>query len=84
MSRVMQRTWPYGTKRRARVLERSTAKVGGQTVRVMVLEELDRKEAHVLVGNECCDAGANRGDEGTLTFTQGGPTGGYWKFSKTV
>jgi hypothetical protein len=23
------------------------------------------------------------GDEGTITFTQGGPTGGYWQFSPT-
>lgn len=38
-------------------------------------------EGHILArGAE--DETAEVGDLGTLTFTEGGPTGGYWKFRK--
>lgn len=72
------RTWPYGTTRKGTViisLFRNPSPIPKQ----MVKDDLN--EAHVLVG-DACDKTAVGGDTGTLTFTQGGPTGGYWKFTK--
>jgi len=42
----------------------------------------DHGETHFCIGEQCADSTAHDGDEGTLTFTEGGPTGGYWKFQK--
>lgn len=39
-------------------------------------------EAHILVGDSATDQDAKEGDKGTLTFTEGGPTGGFWKFER--
>lgn len=76
------RTWPYGTTRRAIVLKSNLRPVGipdhvasGQLLR----DELG--EGHVCVG-DAGDQAAIAGETGTLTFTKGGPTGGYWKFQK--
>jgi hypothetical protein len=41
----------------------------------------DQNEGHILIGG-AEDKTAEVGDTGTLTFTEGGPTGGYWKFKK--
>ncbi len=72
------RTWPYGTKHRGRVLR--TEKQGNTSAQFV--EDLTAKrEGHILVGS-AGDRTANDGDEGDLVFMQGGPTGGYWKFTK--
>lgn len=69
-------TWPYGTTRRGRVIH-SFASIGARGM----LVECERGEGHVLLG-DAGDISAGIGDYGTLTFTEGGPTGGYWKFTK--
>lgn len=76
-------TYPYGTTRRATVLKTSWRPAGlnprapsGQ----LLMDEVG--EGHICVGDTCADPTAKVGDKGTLTFTQGGPTGGYWKFVK--
>lgn len=75
-------THPYGTKRRGTVKIANWRPAGldprassGQ----LIIDELN--EGHVCVGGSG-DQTAKEGDTGTLTFTKGGPTGGYWKFVK--
>ena len=77
------KTWPYGTTRRAKVemvrfhpRELAVEASDGQ----LLVDELG--EMHICVGEQCADFTASEGDLGTLTFTQGGPTGGYWRFVK--
>lgn len=73
---VTTKTWPYGTKRLGTVHINITTREGWVQ---LVID--DTNEAHVLVGG-AGDRQAGQGDTGTLTFTEGGPTGGYWKFEK--
>ena len=70
------KTWPYGTIKQARVLGVKNFTDGTQ---VAVLEEVGTREAFILhqMPEQIAD-----GDSGIITFTQGGPTGGYWKFAK--
>jgi len=71
---VETKTWPYGTTRLGKV-ESITLVYGWHIVKD------DQNEGHILTGG-ARDASAKVGDKGTLTFTKGGPTGGYWKFKK--
>jgi hypothetical protein len=66
------RTWPYGTTRTAKVIEAGT--------QVNPVEDSEN-EGHVLM-NGAQDDTAKVGDTGKLIFTKGGPTGGFWKFTK--
>lgn len=78
------KTWPYGTKRRARVLKANWRPEGldpRAPAGMLLMDNLD--EAHICVGS-AADSDAKEGDTGLLTFTQGGPTGGYWQFKKDV
>ena len=68
------RTWPYGTVLEVKVVERVIA--GG--ARALICTEPKSGEGFVLFGDK---SDAKPGDTGTITFTQGGPTGGYWKYS---
>jgi hypothetical protein len=68
------RTWPYGTTRKANVM----SVVKGEAGPIYVVLD-DRNEAHVLIG-QVIEPNPRPGTDGTLTFVQGGPTGGYWKF----
>lgn len=70
------KTWPYGTQRRAKVLDVVTRR-GGRT---LIVGD-DANEAHILVGT---GSQGSKGDEGVIEFLQGGPMGGYWKFTKTT
>lgn len=70
------RTWPYGTTRKGTLENIVRGRDGTAHV---VLD--DHNEGHVLVAG-AQDKSAKEGDTGTLTFTKGGPTGGYWKFKK--
>lgn len=76
------RTWPYGTTRRG-VVQKTNWRPPGLPASAgsgqLIVDDLN--EGHICVG-ECGDATAKEGDSGTLTFTKGGPTGGYWKFVK--
>jgi hypothetical protein len=76
-------THPYGTTRKATVKFSfaSTSTTHGPGPRSVQLATDELGEGHILVAG-ACDPTAKDGDTGTLTFTQGGPTGGYWKFTK--
>jgi hypothetical protein len=76
---MMLRTWAYGTKRKAEILDRSRQRINGELVDVLIVRD-DQGEAHVLVGTRSGDG--RPGDVGTITFTNGGPMGGYWRFEK--
>jgi hypothetical protein len=53
------------------------------TLRYLVtLVEDEKGEGHILLGDSAGDATAKEGDKGTITFTRGGPLGGYWQFKK--
>ena len=79
---IQTETWPYGTTRRASVLVARWRPHGlDQRASDGQIIKDDRNEMHVCVGG-CGDPSARDGDSGILTFTQGGPTGGYWKFKK--
>jgi hypothetical protein len=74
---IQTRTWPYGTTRLAKVVE--CIKQRHHLKAQVLTDELG--EGHVLLAG-AQDESAKTGDRGTLTFTKGGPTGGYWKFKK--
>ena len=77
---VIQKTWPYGTKRRGTV---QSIDYYEQQLRCRPIQLIldDQNEGHVLVGAVACDTTAKAGYVGTLVFTEGGPTGGFWKFT---
>lgn len=68
---MIERTWPYGTMRRATVLNRIDE-------RTLILVD-DQNEGHILLGTR---SEGRPGDKGTLIFRRGGPKGGYWFFEK--
>ena len=70
------KTHAYGTTRKGVVEHLINARDGWIQI---VLDDVG--EAHFLMAG-CGDRSAKSGDKGTLTFTKGGPTGGYWKFNK--
>lgn len=72
-----ERTWPYGTQLRAKVLERTKATHAGKVVDMLVLQDRNG-EGHIILGTSLH---GEAGESGTLVFTQGGPSGGYWKFT---
>jgi hypothetical protein len=71
------KTWPYGTTRKATVMSIIRGHKGIQ----MHIVSDNTGEGHILV-NGANDETAKIGSTGTLTFSQGGPTGGFWKFRK--
>jgi len=50
--------------------------------RKMLICHGDENKMYILAGNEP-DSDFREGDRGILTFTEGGPMGGYWKFTLT-
>lgn len=79
---MITRTWPYGTQRRGKVqIAKWRPKGIPDHVSSGQLIIDDRGEGHVCVG-DAGDPEAMDGDAGVLTFTKGGPTGGYWKFER--
>lgn len=71
------RTWPYGTVKKATVIHTildSNPKA--------ILVKADDSEGFLLIGEETFPKDLAIDDKGEITFTQGGPTGGYWKFTK--
>jgi hypothetical protein len=69
---MIPKTWPYGTQRTGTLID---------IVKGVQFVKDDQNEIHVLMTG-AGDMDTKVGDKGTLTFTQGGPTGGYWKFKK--
>lgn len=72
------RTWPFGTRRRGKVLRREDATYKGKPVVVLVLQD-DRGEGHILIDCVPPESPVQAGHVGTLVFTKGGPTGGHWR-----
>ncbi len=75
------RTWKYGSTLRGKVIEGGILNSPSHVKWQAHLIQDQNGEGHVLI-NGAFDPEAKEGDEGTLTFTKGGPTGGYWKFQK--
>lgn len=67
---MIKRTWPYGTKKRVEVIH----------VEPKVLGLVDQQREGYLLALHGLDPLPVKGDQGIITFTQGGPTGGYWKY----
>ncbi len=76
---MLVRTWPYGTTKRAKVLSVEQSVVRGRVVQIVVLQD-DDGQGHVLL--QRAQARVQAGDDGTLTFTRGGPMGGYFEFTR--
>lgn len=76
-------THPYGTTRRATVIcaRWRPKQLPAEAGEAQLLKD-EQNEMHILVGASASDFSAKEGDQGTLTFTRGGPAGGYWKFTK--
>jgi len=94
---MQTRTWPNGTVKQVTVFKFSRCHHKGMRCTVLAVVEGDslpsailpaagrfeddqKREAYILV------MGPNEperqpGTRGTITFTPGGPTGGYWKFT---
>lgn len=68
---MLTRKFNIGETRKATVEE-----IGRKLV--VVVDEF--KEGHFLIGM-AHDPNIFKGQTGTLTFTAGGPMGGYWKFT---
>lgn len=79
MKIMKNKTWPYGTTRRAKVL---IAKMAPPSMTPAQFIKDENGEGHICIGEKTADFTAQDGDTGTLTFMAGGPTGGYWKFTK--
>lgn len=67
---LQKRTWPYGTKKNVEVVD-----VAGS-----VLALIDDNEEGFLLMWPQVESAPAKGDRGMITFTEGGPTGGYWKY----
>ena len=85
---MQTRTWPYGTIKQVELLSRHerVRGPGGTICNVLVVGEVlgdGPKEAYILVGTTDQYQNGDTGDKGTITFCQGGPMGGHWKFERT-
>jgi hypothetical protein len=69
-----KRTWPYGTRKTGKVVDMGVLKTA------IVIIAGDDGEGYILTGvlPDVCF----RGQQVTIEFTEGGPTGGYWKIVK--
>ncbi|MDB6017705.1 MAG: hypothetical protein JWR19_2194 [Pedosphaera sp.] len=70
---VIRRTWVYGTQFRCKVVASFPS--------MIMVEAAGINEAFSLVGHGVFPL-PPVGSMGLITFTQGGPTGGYWKFTQ--
>lgn len=70
---MLHRTWKYGTVQAATVVD----VIAAGLYEAIVCESAG--EAHILLGNP---TRAVKGEEGYITFKDGGPTGGYWEYTK--
>lgn len=68
------RTWPYGTQKQVTVIHVEEP----QKRFIICVDEM--RAGYVLIFTDGDKAQVN--DKGIITFTQGGPLGGYWKFTK--
>lgn len=76
------RTWPYGTKKHVEIISYDMPDDPMmKTLPIIVAKDHNSGEGFLLIGDKGADE-SKVGDLGTITFTQGGPLGGYWKFEK--
>jgi hypothetical protein len=68
------RTWPYGTVKRGVVV---CVEAAGRTRIVAFAADGEPREGFILAGQAGLSK-ARKGQRGTITFSRGGPTGGYW------
>lgn len=73
---MIARTWPYGTKLPVLVEH------GTKDFLVVTYDHGYKKEGFILIKRNMGEIPAE-GSNGFITFKQGGPTGGYWEFSKS-
>jgi hypothetical protein len=76
---IHTKTWPYGTTRKGSVV--SLIPRDKPPHRQIAIITDDANEGHIIAP-DCFPRGTKSGDVGTLTFVEGGPAGGYWKFTK--
>lgn len=69
----LARTWEYGTVLAVTVVD----VINAGRFQGIICQAGD--EAHVILGNP---TRAAKGEEGYITFKSGGPTGGYWQYTK--
>lgn len=72
---TITRTWPYGTLRPVEVADIDRR---GSPPIVTVVDNAG--EGYILVGGIDDPEHVQIGDRGEITFTKGGPTGGYWRY----
>ena len=80
---MKSRTWPYGTEKKVRVINKERLANG----LLLILVETDPpKEGHVCIyDDQHLEAKAAQPNEkGIITFTKGGPTGGYWDYRSAL
>lgn len=72
---LQRRTWDYGKTFDVEVRE--------ATKMLIAVFAPEINEGFLLAGHGVTDLPA-KGDKGTITFTKGGPTGGYWKWQPKI
>ena len=70
--------WSYGTRKQVKVLHAERIQWRGKTV--CVVRVIEEKTTLNFVLMRRAAQTARPGDRATITFTQGGPSGGYWKY----
>jgi len=68
---MIKRTWPYGTKLKAKIIRLSP-----KNKSVSLVDE--HREGHIIIGADH-EIRPSLGDKVIICFTEGGPNGGYWK-----
>lgn len=80
-SRLATRTWPYGTQHKAQIVYSVPTQHKTELVNVIACACDELREIFVLVQNPD-EPNPEVGSIATIEFTQGGPTGGYWRILK--
>ena len=68
------RTWPYGTTKAVEVVEVAPE------ICICVDVQIEGREGYIIIGGYDDEGAAKQGDKGTITFAEGGPTGGHWRY----
>jgi hypothetical protein len=74
---MQTRTWPYGTKLKARLESKKHLENGRFAGAWVIILVDENNEAQVLL--QAHGTPKNPGDKCEIEFCEGGPTGGYWK-----
>ncbi len=76
---LLRRTYPYGTKKS--VVVKDVRRCGSTAAAICIDDGSPARGFVVLQEREELE-GVAVDDRGTITFVEGGPTGGYWFFEK--